>query len=120
MSEIILSQFAAGTIVGYIFADKPSQYIPFKGDFPILPKWRLEEYNENLDKYQRIEQCPEWMQMAIVRGDRVRSIDEGFQKWLDKRNKLLTFKSLKNTEKADLLVKYLDENSLDLTSLYIS
>lgn len=120
MSEIILSQFAAGTIVGYIFADKPSQYIPFKGNFPILPKWRLEEYNENLDKFQTIPQCPDWMQEALVKGERVRSIDEGFQNWLRKHNKLNDFKKFNNDEKATLLVRYLDENCLDLSSLQIN
>lgn len=120
MSEILLSQFAAGTIMGYIFDDKPSRYIPFKGDFPILPKWRLEEYNQNLDKCKYIDDCPEWMQMAIVKGERLRSIDEGFQTWLDKKGKLNSFVKLDKGEKANLLVRFLDENSLGLDALQIN
>jgi len=120
MSEVLLSQFAAGTIVGYIFAERPSVYVPFKGDFPVLPKWRLEEYNENLDKCKHIEDCPEWMQMAIVKGERLRSIDEGFQAWLKKNGKFNDFLKLDKGEKATLLVKYFDDSCLGLDALQIN
>lgn len=120
MGEFLLSQFAAGTIVEYIFEEKPSRYIPFRGDFPILPAWRHEEYNKNLDSCKYLNDCPEWMQIAIVKGERVRSIDEGFKDWLRKEGKFDNFFKLDKGEKATLLVKFLDENSLGLESLQIN
>lgn len=120
MAEILLSKIAAGTIVGYIFEEKPSQFVPFKGEFPILPKWQMEEYFDNIDKRAYLSECPDWMQLAIVKGDRARSIDEGFQAWLKKSSKFENFKKLDKGEKATLLVKFLDENCLGLDSLQIN
>ena len=120
MSKILLSRQGSGQIVRYIFESKPSAYVPFKGMFPLLPEWRMDEYYKLLQSKSYLEDCPEWMQAAVLQGEQMVTIDNGFQEFLKKNGKLEEFFKLDKGEKANLLVKFLDENCLGLERLQIN
>ena len=75
-----------GTAINVVFAKEPSDLIPFKGEFPIVPEWRVRQFYEVEHSYSRLEDCPEWFQQAVIKGCEIDAIDKGFRNWLDKRN----------------------------------
>ena len=108
-----------GRSARYCFQKKPSEYIPFKGEFPILPEYRVEELYDQIHKHKYLSECEKWAQDAIIKADRIFLMEDGFKKFLQKQNKFDDFFDLKNNEKANLLVKYMDENCLGWDSLRI-
>lgn len=120
MEKILLSKQGGGVIVRYIFEERPSDYVPFKGTFPLLPAWRQTEYYNQLDSHEYLEDCPDWMQTAVLKGEQMVAIDQGFQDWLQKNGKLDNFFKLSKSDKASLLVKFMDENCLDIQRLQIN
>ena len=60
------------------------------------------------------------MQTAVLQGEQMVAIDQGFQDWLQKNGKLDNFFKLSKGDKASLLVKFMDENCLDIQRLQIN
>lgn len=118
MSAIYSHQ--TGTAINVVFAKEPSDLIPFKGEFPIVPEWRVRQFYEVEHSYSRLEDCPEWFQQAVIKGCEIDAIDKGFRNWLDKRNiKIDDYKKLKDSEQAKELNKFLDANGLSFDRLNI-
>lgn len=118
MDKILLSQ-QAGRVTAYIFEEKPSDLMPFKGDFPIVPDWRTEEFYKQIHSHMYLEECPEWVQTAVIRGEKIYTMEKYFRQYL-KDNKIEnSFDDMSSSDKATHLVKFLDANCLGLERLRV-
>ena len=119
MGKILVSVFA-GKANHYIREKQPSDLIPFKGEFPILPDHRAEEYNNAIFSTEYLEDCPEWVQDVILRGEKVYSIVEGFTEYLKNNNiPIEDFKKKKNSDKATELMRFFNANSLTIDNIHV-
>lgn len=100
-----------------IFEDTPSKYIPFSGQLPILDVSKKEEYNKYLFNEEFVEDCPEWVQDAVYKGEFVFTLDYNFKQYLKSKNMLDKWDSIKSSERATTLVRFLDSQSIGLESL---
>ena len=120
MKKTLLS-IKGGKALNYIFRKTPSIYVPFKGKFPLAEEHQVEFFYKlvQTEKYfEDIEQ--QWVQNIIEQGAKIYDIDKGFTNYLESMNKYKIFPNLTKEEKADLLVKFMDKNCLDLGALKIN
>ena len=120
MGKILVSIFA-GKANHYIREKQPSELIPFKGKFPILPEYKSKEYNDAIFNTEYLEDCPDWVQDVVLKGERVYNIIEGFKEYLRNNNiPIEDFKKKNNSDKATELIRFFNANSLTLDSLVIN
>lgn len=104
----------------FVYRDKPSDLVPFKGEFPIVPIWRREEFHKTVRSTMWINECPSWIQKALLQGDEICRIHEGFESWLDETGiGEKGFKKMSAADKSTELIRYLNANSLGLEHLNI-
>ena len=109
-----------GKAINRVFCKYPSELIPFKGEFPIVPEWRVKQFYEVEHAHGRLEDCPEWFQQAVLKGCEIDAIEMGFRDWLNKRNiKIEDYKNLTDFEQTKELTMFLDANGLSLDRLNI-
>lgn len=119
MGKILVSIFA-GKANHYIREKQPSELIPFKGEFPILPEHKSEEYNNAIFNTEYLEDCPDWVQDIVLKGERVYEIVEGFNQYLKDNNiSIEDFKKKKSSDKATELMRFFNANSLTIDNLHI-
>lgn len=118
MDKPLLSR-QAGKATAYIFRKKPSQYVPFKGEFPVVPDWRQTQFYELVHSHEYLEDCPEWMQTAVLRGEKMFNIETGFVDFLKSKDVFEKFHRMSAADKATLLVEFLNKNCLGLDRLKI-
>lgn len=115
----ILLSIQGGRSSVYCGKRVPSEYIPFKGKFPIVEDYRLNELYKQIRDHRFLDECDEWVQDAIIKADRIFLMEKYFIEYLEKEGKLDTFHDLSNSEKATLLVRYMDSECLGWDSLRI-
>ena len=105
----------------YAFLKKPSEIIPFKGDFPLLPSFKMEEFSNLIKEKQYVEEAPMEYQIAIARGNKIAVLELGFKTYLqDNGISIEDFKKLENNQKSDFLIKWMDENCVGIKQLNIN
>ena len=120
MKKLLVSKYA-GKAERVINSKKPSNLIPFKGKFPLLPQWRRDEWNEIIDNNMYTEDCPTWAQDIMFQGSRIVDIEDNFVYYLQQNNiPIEDFKKKNNSDKATELVRFFNANSLTLDSLVIN
>ena len=119
MKKSIISKVACNA-PKFLFQDKQSGYIPFKGKFPIVEKYQIGKWEEEFKNHLFVEECSEWFQETVAKSRRMEAIENGFIEYLKEIGEFDQFFKLKDAEKADLLVKYMDKNSMDIASLKIN
>lgn len=113
-----LSSDIGGKALPYIFEEKPSLFVPFKGNFPLAKEYQREVITNAIcgtHYFEEIEQ--EWIKQIIKKGAEIYDIDQSFKTFLGNRTK--TFNSLPASEKADILAEFMDKNCLDMGALRI-
>lgn len=119
MSKLLVSIYA-GKAERVINSKRPSNLIPFKGDFPLLKQWRRDDWNKILDDIMYVEDCPEWAQDIMIKGARMCDIDDGFTQYLKDNNiPVEDFKKKKSSDKATELMRFFNANSLTIDNLHI-
>lgn len=103
----------------YIFEKVPSEYIPFKGNLPVLDVCHKKEYMELVQNKIYVEECPDWAQEATNIGEFIFTLENNFKEYLKSVGKLDEWGKMKSPDKATELVKFLDSQSLGLSSLEI-
>ena len=116
MKRILVSRCAS--IEDYVFAKKPNRRIPFKGDFPIVKNWEVSKWREEMDSHIHLDECSEWFQETVAKGMKIESISTAFNEYLNNVG-VDNFDSLKNEEKADWLVRFMNKNCMTLNALRI-
>ena len=119
MEKIILSR-AAGEASPYIRKQKPSELIPFKGDFPLLDDSKNEEWWKWMNSTDTLQDCPEWMQKVIFAGQRIARIEQSFVEYLKEVGIFEEFPKMKSSDKSTWLVRFLNSHSMDIESLQIN
>lgn len=118
MEKIILSR-AAGEASPYIRSEKPSELIPFKGEFPLLDSSRNEEWWKWMNSADAVQDCPDWMQEVIFKGQRIARMEKAFKEYLQNAGIYEQFLKMKSAEKSTWLVRFLNANSMDIEALQI-
>lgn len=112
-NKTILSKVAGG-VLKYITATKPSNIIPFKGDFPIIEEYEIKKFNDEVDKTEYLEDASEWMQRVCSQGNKIRLIEESFIQYLEDHGLTEQFENMNVADKSTVLVKFMDKNCLTL------
>lgn len=102
----------------YITEFTPSAIIPFKGNFPLLPPYKIDDFSKGIEHIY-LDECEDWIQDLVVKGVRMQSIEEGFREYLDSNGITDKFNEMKSADKATELVRFLDAHSLTFKSLEI-
>jgi hypothetical protein len=107
----------ANDVMLYVSEKRPSIYVPFKGNFPLLKPYQEEEYGELIATKRYLDELPDWAQDIIGKAEKIKAIDDGFKEYLSSNRLLETFPKMPNSEKADWLVRFLNASCLTLDSL---
>nr|DAM23446.1 MAG TPA: hypothetical protein [Caudoviricetes sp.] len=117
----VLSSVAGGVALRYIDLDKPSQIIPFKGEFPMLNSIDSKEFRRLIKETMTLMELPELYQQIAVECLRISAIEDGFKEYLQNRAiSVDEFLKLNNSDKADYLFDYMNSNSISYESLKIN
>lgn len=119
MRKSIISKVACNA-PKFLFGKKPSLYVPFKGKFPIVQDYQISKWQKEFDNHIFVEDCSEWFQETVAKSRRMEAIENNFIDYLKNTGDYDTFFKLKSPEKADLLVKFMDKNCLDMGALKIN
>lgn len=104
-----------GKALQYIYLDKPSVYVPFKGEFPLAQDYQKELIFQRISENKHLDDIPEeWIKDIIVKGEKIYDVEMAFKDYLSEVGKLKEFTKLNNSEKADLLTAFMDANCLTL------
>lgn len=120
MAEKTILSIIGGKATRYIFNDKPSMYIPFKGNFPLAKEYQKEyiiDIIHGTHYFEDIEE--EWVKEIIKKGAQIYDIETSFTTYLEKRNIRNEFLKLPASEKADILAEFMDAECLDMGALRI-
>lgn len=120
MSKERLVSIVGGRASLYVALKTPSNIIPFKGDFPLLKPIYEDEYREAIRNTMYVEDLSEEFQKIVSKGNRIALMEEGFKEFL-RDNGISTdnFLKLKNSEKSDLLINWMNKDCIDFTQLNI-
>lgn len=113
-----LLSIQGGKALQYIFLEKPSVYVPFVGNFPLAHEYQRDLIFKRITENEHLDEIPEeWIKEIIVKGETIYDIEMAFMDYLREVNKLKEFAKLKNSEKADLLVNFMDKNCITMEYL---
>jgi len=110
-----------GTLAkAYLLKKKPSELIPFKGDFPLMKNFEYPHLIEDMDKTMLLSDLKPEYQEAIRKGFQIYLLENGFKEYLENDGtELSKFLSLDNSNKSTKLIDFLNKNCIDFTSLTI-
>ena len=115
-----LVSVVGGRAVKYVGLKKPSQIIPFRGNFPLLEPYQIDLYNEAIQNTEKLEDLSDEFQKATEKGNRIALLEEGFQRYLESYNiNVDAFMKMKNTDKSDKLMNWLNHDCIDFSQLTI-
>ncbi len=114
MRRIIVSKCYSA--IEFIFSEKPNQWLPFKGDFPIVKDWQREKWLEEFYTHMYLDECSDWFQETMAKGMQMESISYAFRYYLEDVG-IEDFDSLTEKEKADYLEKFLDSHCMTTNAL---
>lgn len=117
MKEILSKQ--AGRVLPFISSKRPSEIIPFKGDFPIVQGYQLKEFYTQINSHEYLDECPQWVQDAVLRGEQIAVIHNGFMEYLTGKNMYDEFIKMSAADKSTELVRFMDSACLGLDRLKI-
>lgn len=99
---------------------KPSQLIPFRGDFPLLEQYEVKPYLEAIQSSENIEDLSERFQKVTELGNRIVLLEDGFVRYLSGFNiSPDDFMKLSNSDKSDKLMSWLNHDCIDFSQLKI-
>lgn len=104
----------------YVDKKKPSELIPFKGKFPLLESYQIEDYYNEIQNKMYIDDMSPEFQKATISGNRIGLFEESFIDYLKKFNITKeVFLKMNNSDKSDKLVNWLAEENIDFSQLTI-
>ena len=99
---------------------KPSNLIPFKGNFPLLEQYEIKPYLEAIQSTENIEDLSERFQKITELGNRIVLLEEGFIGYLAGFNiSPDDFSKMSNSDKSDKLISWLNHDCIDFSQLKI-
>lgn len=120
MSREIKLSVLAGRASKVIDLKKPSNLIPFKGNFPLLEPYQVQEYFKAIKTTDSLGDLPEDFQRATERGNRIVVLEDGFKSYLAKLGiSPSDFQKLSNSEKSNKLIAWMSRDCIDFSQLTI-
>lgn len=119
-SKIDLVSVVGAQAKPFVLVDRPSDIIPFKGDFPLVMSGERTAFLNAISDTQWIRELPDRFRKIVRKGEQMYRMDTAFRAYLKERN--ITpeqFNSKPKGERADLLIDWMTVSSLDFTSLEI-
>ena len=116
MKREIVSKIAANSSL-YLYAEVPSRYVPFQGEFPLIKEYQRQRFEAELYSKMWLDECSLWFQEAVMRARKMEIIDNGFKKFLDDLGILHDFENLKESEKDFMLEIYMKNIGITRTDL---
>lgn len=109
-----------GTAKKYIFSDRPSKLIPFRGEFPLCPIYYQNDYLKAIGNNEFIEDISPEFQELTEKGNLMGLYEDGFKNFLNSFGLSPSdFLKLSNTKKSDYLVMWMEKDGIDISSLTI-
>ena len=118
MGKILVS-IAAAQASPYVRDSKPSEYIPFRGEFPLVDAYSSDKYNEEIFNHEFLEDCADWVQKIILKGQQIYLIETDFKDYLKRNGILDKFLSMSASDKSTELVRFMNVANLSLERLNI-
>ena len=104
----------------YVGLKKPSKIIPFKGKFPLLEPYQIALYNEAIQNTEKLEDLSKEFQKITEKGNRIALLEQGFQRYLESYNiSVDMFMKMKNSDKSDKLINWMNKDCIDFSQLII-
>lgn len=104
----------------YVCKKKPSEFIPFKGNFPLIRPYQMEDYMNEVSSKMWIEDMSPEFQKATMDGNRIALFEEGFKNYLNSYNITTDmFLKMSNSDKSDKLISWLEHDGIDFSQLTI-
>lgn len=104
----------------HIFEETPSQYLPFSGNIPVLDKCYKKDYMDYVQNKMYVEDCPDWVQEATLTGEFIFTLELNFKDYLKNKKLLDKWSDMSSSDRATVLVRFLDSQSLGLSALELS
>ena len=101
-------------------ASKPSEYIPFKGEFPLVDVYSSDKYNEEIFNHEFLEDCSDWVQKIILQGQQMYLIETDFKDYLKRNGIFEKFLSMSASDKSTELVRFMNAANLSFERLKIN
>lgn len=115
---------SAGKANQFIHYEVPSNLIPFKGDFPIVPSYKRDTFHDEVHRViglgaMAFEECSEWVRKVVDVGEKIYDMHHNFSDYLSNKGKLSKFQDLSPKEKEDLLYDFMDKECIGYEQLII-
>lgn len=109
----------ANEVLGIVSQKKPSPFIPFKGNFPLLSPALEEEYGKEITSSKNLDEVPLWVQDIINKALKIKRMDDSFVGYLKYNGIFGEFNKMSSSDKATELMRFLNANSMSLEYLNI-
>lgn len=110
----------AGRASRVVGLKKPSDLIPFKGNFPLLKPYQMSDYFDAVRSTNKLEDLSVEFQEATIKGNRIVVLEEGFRDYLLENGITLdSFQILSNSEKSNKLISWMSRDCIDVSQLTI-
>lgn len=116
MRERLVSVLA-GRAIPYLNLKKPSELIPFVGEFPILGAYDFKVYVEEVEKKTTLEQLTPEDQRITLLGNKIALMEKSFKEHLKKNE--INFSNIDSKSKTKHLKEWLEKDGLSLDDLKI-
>lgn len=111
----------AGRASKVIGLKRPSELIPFRGNFPLLEPHQINSYYEAVRSTDDIEDLSEEFQKATESGNRIVLLEDGFKQYLSRYGITVDkFINMSNSDKSDKLIDWMNRDCIDFSQLKIN
>ena len=118
MARIILFNVINDTM-SIIREKRPSKLLPFRGNFPLLSPGREILFNNAIEGKTYLDECPNWVQQILIKGQRIADIENGFYEFLKNNGIQVTYNSMTGAQKAEEIKRFFNSSILDKEDLVI-
>ena len=118
MERILLFDVLNSTMK-IIKAKRPSQLLPFKGNFPLINPGQEPLFNAGCEGKTYLDECEPWIQQALIKAQRIADIEKGFFEYLKRNNLDVSYYKMNGKEKAAEIKRFFNTIILDVTDLEI-
>lgn len=110
-----------GAASRYIDRKRPSELIPFRGEFPMLNELDARKFRKAIQNTLTLDELSPMFQKVATEGQRIAIMESGFRDYLlDRAITPEDFVKLSNSEKSDYLLDWMNTNSISVESLKIT
>lgn len=117
----LTTSVVGGAASRYIDRKRPSELIPFRGEFPMLNDIDAREFRKVIQETLTLDELSPLFQKVVTEGQRIALMEQGFKEYLAKRAVTpADFVKLSNADKSDYLLDWMNTNSISVEALKIT